>query len=306
MPIPLKDKKEFERRFNIELNKSKTLPNKSINDVLQILRQYRLEVVDVISAAPTEWSVYHGQQIRGEIDRLTNNLESLLYERMSTGLDDAWAAGLNAIDNTIAGIQTINPVAIGFSLEDLMISKDLASSLVTDVANSTREQIGREVMYHIMGKKANGNRLTPQDTIKSIGQLIIDDTARKGAPSSVFKSVADRASFILRTETGRVQNAALYAKTETLADEEDGVRKYWIASFSGRRDHRDTHQSLDRRTNPKNGGTPIPYKSLFTLSSGQKARFPHDPRLNAKETVNCLCRLGTTLMTDDELKEYYN
>jgi len=298
MPIPYADKKAFEKRFDIELRKARTLPDKTALDVKQILKQYRLEVNDVIQAAPTDWSVYHGEQVRTAIDGLTKDLDLVMGRRLSQGLDEAWEVGGGILEKSLVDMN-LNVSLFGFSAEDLVISKDIAAGLVTDVSDSTREGIMREVQYSIMGGRP------PSEAIRNIGQVIINDAARKGLPSSVFKSVTDRASFIVRTETGRVQNASLFAKTELIAEEEEGVRKYWIASYSSGRDHRSSHQSQDKQTNPKHGGTPIPYKRLFHLSSGQKARFPHDPRLSAKESVNCLCRLGTTMLDENELQEYY-
>lgn len=300
MPIPLPEKKKFERAFNVALNRAKKMPDDAAQLLLRDLRQYRLEVLNIISTPPTEWSMYHAQQIEGALVKATTELERAMGSSLTGSLDGAWAAGAGSIDEAVKVAElTLGGPLVGFSAEDLVLAKEISAGLVTDLSNSGREKIMQSVRLGIMGGKS-------QDTvIKDIGRVILADEARKGSPASAFKSLADRASFIARTETERVLNAGHYNKATSLHEEYGSeVRKYWMSDYGAGRDHRGTHRSLDQSTNPAHGGQPIAQKRLFQVGN-YKARFPLDPRLPAGESVNCLCRLGTTLLDNEELEELY-
>ena len=245
--------------------------------------------------AQTDWQAYYIPLLRTEIERATQQLESAMRNSMDKGLTKAWNDGLDLINKPfmVANIPT-NLFNIG--TEALTVTKELAADLVKDISRTSSGEIMKQIQYGILAKK-------PQlDVMKALGTIIVNDAKRKLQPQLTFKTLTHRTMAIARTETGRVLAAGHYAQMERMAEEYDELRKFWMATFDKR--GRPHHQHADLKTNPSHKGVPIKSNEMFSLGKYQ-GRMPHDPSLPASESVQCRCRLGTTLFNDAELEKYY-
>jgi len=297
MPLTLDQKRTYIKSFNAVLRRAAQFQNGSVDGVLQILKDYRLQVVDIISNSQG-WNIYWAQQMKQEIDREMRNLTNRLTLDLQTKMDSGFKLGQDFITEPLKQIG-LTSTMYGISAEDLSIAHSIAADLVTDIAQASSKSIAKQIEFGIMGNK------TQTDIIKRIGQVILSDTARQGAPQSTFKTLADRAEAIWRTETGRVLDMGHYAQGKATVDIYPGLKKYWIATFDNRA--RKNHINMDMQTNPEHGGIPIRFDKLFVFGPNKddKGRMPHDAQLAAKHTVSCRCTMATTLLEKEDYQELY-
>jgi len=303
MPVSIEQKLRFQKAFEAAIKKAANRQEIAMDGVWKILKDYRLQIVDIITGS-TGWDAYWAVQMRDAIDRASANLASALRNDISGKIDESWEQGREIILEPLqqAGSPTPN---IGLSLADLSLSKDLAADLVTDVSRQAAKNIARQIQLAILGGK------TQTDVVKELGRIVIGDEARKWRARSVFKTVVERSNVIYRTETMRTLNSGHYAQALASAQEYPNLRKYWMANNDARSRRIKQggieilyHVEVDTQTNPAHGGKPIPYSEDFTVL-GEKGSMPLDPRFSAKNVVRCRCRLGTTLLNDNELADFY-
>jgi hypothetical protein len=99
-----------------------------------------------------------------------------------------------------------------------------------------------------------------------------------------------RAETIARTESGRNVHAGLAEAFQQAVDRGDieagQLVKEWI--HAGRGVHsRESHREMD--------GKQVKWGEAFSLPSGARMQWPHDPAGGAGETANCRCTYSTTI-----------
>lgn len=300
MPISIEQKLRFQRAFNAAIKKASSMQEIAMDGVWNILKDYRSQIIDIITHSQG-WDAYWAAQMRDAIDRASANLASSLRNDINGKIDQSWEQGRNVVLEPFQQSEIILP-NVGISLEDLSLSKDLAADLVTDITRQSAKNISRQIQLGILGGK------TQIDIVKQLGRIIISDEARKEKASSVFGTVTERANVIYRTETMRILNAGQYAQSLAVSEEYPELRKFWMANNDSRSRHigdRFYHVEVDTATNPAHGGIPIPYKKDFIVLD-EKASMPLDPRMSAKNVVRCRCRMGTTMLNEKELNEFYS
>ena len=103
------------------------------------------------------------------------------------------------------------------------------------------------------------------------------------------RMLAFRAMTIARTETLRAANNGHIATVKKLLAANPHLEcvKTWMATMDDRT--RPDHWELDRKT-------VVGIDTPFVCESGEKLRWPHDPRGAAKEVIRCRCILMTSLV----------
>ena len=95
------------------------------------------------------------------------------------------------------------------------------------------------------------------------------------------------------TEAGRAMNAGMEAATESAAEDVGGGAEYTWNNWG---------DSRVRLTHVAAGGQTRGEGETFTVG-GETCRYPCDPQLSAKESVNCRCWLTASVITDSEEDE---
>ncbi|PJF20565.1 MAG: hypothetical protein CUN56_15525, partial [Phototrophicales bacterium] len=98
--------------------------------------------------------------------------------------------------------------------------------------------------------------------------------------------VAYEVERIIRTELGRAFNVGAMAQAEANLSVVPELKKRWIATADDRT--RDSHIAAHLATLEN----PIPLKQAFRVGNSQ-LMYPLDPMGEAKETINCRCRMVT-------------
>lgn len=126
------------------------------------------------------------------------------------------------------------------------------------------------------------DRITLQIGLGTVGGKSVGDVARAvlgtGLKKGAFKTAAQRADTIARTELNRVANLGTLKRLEDSATRIPTLGKEWHSA----------HDPRVRPTHSKADGQVVPVNEPF-LVGGHKAMHPLDPDLPAEESVYCRC-----------------
>jgi hypothetical protein len=265
----------YERKLKQLRRQADRLPKDAIRRALELLKDTRIRIVSTVAA--TEWKLAYLGDLRSEIDRLIAEFIRRYSDEMLILTEEGFDLGIALVDEPLAdaGIYKAMPA---LSRTQLEIMQGFTVDLITDIGDDTRKRILTSIQLGLLGEK-------PQNKV-------IREIGRNLTSPSVFKTIADRAETISRTETMRVLNLTHQARLDRVAKHAPELKKYWIATRDSRT--RPSHAAVAQATNPDWGGTPIPLKDKFVIG-GHKADGPHDPGLPAAESINCRCTIGTIL-----------
>lgn len=284
MPNP--KQKKFQKKVEQLIRQANRLDDAVVKRVLELLRQARADVSAAVVSAGG-FDLANQAQIEAAIRRVFQEFARQYNVILTEEQIRAWDIGKKLVDEPLRTLGTTMEITVSalpeLSRELLAVMQGITAELVTGLSQDAVDKITFEVRRALLG----GQNIT--QVIKNIGGSIT-----RGR----FKTIADRAEFIARTEINRVLNTATIARTEQVVERIPGLKKFWIHSADNR--VRPSHETVGRATNPTFGGTPIPIKQKFTVG-GYKANGPHDPSLPASEVINCRCRLG--YVVPDEITE---
>ena len=236
-------------------------------EMVRLLNQTRMTILDRLSdIAPEKFEARHLQAIMAEVDEQLARFQPQAIQAIAGGSQQAFANGAAVVDKVIADTPLILKMPV---LGEKLLDQAAAfnADLVTNLTGEIRAKINTEVQLGVLGAK------NPADIRKAIGTNLKD--------KSIFKTIADRAETITRTEVGRVYSMATDERMKQVAEIEPGVRKFWIATPGPRT--RDSHVAAGNKYTEDN---PIPVDEYFVVG-GAKLRFPRDPAGPAEETINC-------------------
>ena len=182
---------------------------------------------------------------------------------------DAGVAAATVVQAEAARFSPTAPTtgAVGIAPTTLSVLHELSADLVTRVTDDTRAAIAREIRLAALGGRSF------EELLRTIG-------ASLDSPS-IFGTLRNRAEAIARTETHRAYMTGYAQHGDELAARFPGLRKTWRHL---------THRPSDRPEHVALDGMTIPWEDTFSVG-GESARWPHDPRLSARQSVNCRCRL---------------
>lgn len=236
------------------------LQEHEIKRVLALLANSRTEVAARI--AETEWQAYRLPELQRAINAGIDHFSAQYGQAQSGILANMWEAGVDMIDGPlrVAGIESMLPELSRTTLE---IMQGYSLDLIGGVSSDLKKKINSELTNGLLGAK------TPHQVMEAIGKNL--------KSPGVYRSIAERAETITRTEMGRVHSLSRQARIEaTVANNPDlPWKKKWHAS--GKAHPRRWHAQL-------NGSE----EALDVLWYGF-IPYPHAPGLPAKEVVNCGC-----------------
>lgn len=204
---------------------------------------------------------------RAPIEALTHRL----HQVATSYLRKAWNLGTDLIEHPLsaAGV-TVAPLghvaeAEAFTPAQLLaVLEHYTADLITALGDEARRRISG-----ILARAALG-QLTSHEAVRLIAGAL-------DSPS-VFRTLEGRAQAIFRTEIGRTFSAAGQLRMAEMGSRLPGLAKSWLAVNDERT--RPTHRIAN--------GQVVPVDEYFTVG-GERALYPRDPLLSAKESVNCRC-----------------
>lgn len=257
------------------------LSDAQLRAALAALNDARAGIIDRLVAAAAGGNTYSATVLATlitDVQRIGAEYELRLGQSMEGALRRAWDIGASTLPDawTAAGIG--ETFRIGLDTRLLDIASQLTADLVRDVSQNFITLVSREIRLGALGA------LSVQETMRRVRALLATQPDRLNGRFGPILSQAER---IVRTEIMRAYSLANEARTRQAAEIVPGLRKYWLATPDPRT--RDTHMAAWMRYRPGGSVGPIPVKDDFIVG-GFKAAYPYDPRLPARESINCRCR----------------
>jgi hypothetical protein len=230
--------------------------------MLALLEELQGQVrTELGKAALGSWDAYH---LRHYLDAIEGQVE--VFRRTAQAeagglLDTAWNQGKALVDNPLA----TNGIYTGFYLSTSVLDtlKDYTFHRIDGLSAAAWDRVKGELTLGVLGGK------TPQEVAKAIGENLNDP--------SVFKSIADRAEVITKTEMGRVFSEASQLRMEQAAESVEGLEKQWLHAG---------HPKVARLAHVAASGQHVPVNEPFKIG-GINMMYPRDPGAPLEETFNC-------------------
>ncbi len=271
------------------IRQADTLDGVAARRVLSVLRDARTRVAArLISAEGFNLTVL--SQLQNEIDFTFQSFRTRALEFLNEDTVRSFELGGELVDNPLraAGANIQVSALPNISTRALEIQFERNTRFITNLSQEVANRVNGQILLSITGEQ------TPQQAMAEIGRNI---------KQGVFKTAADRAEAIVRTEVNTVLNNTTLHRLEQAKRQIPGLRKFWMhAGDTGNPHARGEHIRVWQQTDPRLGGTPIPINQDFIVG-GERASGPHDPRLSAKNVIRCRCRLGTTIAQAEIVSE---
>lgn len=216
-----------------------------------------------------DFEARHLSALRREIGEVLGEMESQMQVQINTSADVIAESATNEIAQPITTHTNIELRLPALPRSMLDTYSDFTISLLQNVSDEARAAITREVGLAAVGAK------TRDEAIRTIGENLTD--------RSIFTTLNHRAEAILETEMGRLRSQARHNRMEALAEDNDGLKKYWRTSGDTR--VRTSHV-LAGQTYTKSRAIGVDEK--FRVG-GHDALYPRDISLPAGESVRCRC-----------------
>ena len=259
-----RSKKEiaFQRKVDELISRAQNLENAEVTKVITLLSDARKEVAATV--AQTEWQAYRLPEFKNAIDRALQEFGNKYGVDLREAQRSFWEDGINIVDAPLrevgvyASFPAIDTTVLG-------IMQGYGADLIKGLAKDAALRINNEITMGLMGQK------TPYEVMQAVGANLTD--------KSIFTSIAARAETIVRTEAGRVLEAASQARLEAAAGLVPGLQKQW---FHGEnvRVPRPSHLAVVEQIRDVDKPFDV---------GGEKLMYPRDPAGSAKNTINCSC-----------------
>jgi len=267
------NEERFIRRQLALIREANKLDDVTIKKIIRHLRTARVELAARLSSVQLDNT--NLAAIKQMIDQEIRIFDNAARAAIAADSEKAFFAGSEITDSALSltdeGKRILQALpAIDDSV--LIGMTNFSGDLITGVSNDLRKNINTQIFLGVQGE------LPLNEVINNIGTSI-----KKG----VFRSAKARAEFVTRTEINRVLSVSQDLRAKEIAIVAPKTEKFWLTAGDGR--VRKTHVEVGAQTNPASGGTPIGINKDFIVG-GFPAKGPYDPRLPAKEVVNCRCR----------------
>jgi hypothetical protein len=262
----------------------------SLKQLLADFEALKRSLTNRILKDVTDFRRMNLQALLADVDKLIAETEAQILKATAADLETSAERGRAAVDEPAKAAGVIVTPALPGLDRDLVIA---GFGNTADLLSLPMKQFGAEVKAGLRRVSLAGD-----NRFEEI-QKLRDKIAGQGFDNAQF-----RAERIIRTEVGRVFNAAQFARMEELAKTFPFLRKGWRATKDGRTrtGHREAGNVYAR-------GAGIPVSDLFAVNvydegSGTKApkligtaklRYPLDPnvqpagKVGAGATIMCRC-----------------
>jgi len=269
---------QFRSKINKLLKDADKLDAQALRRTNQLLFDMKKRInARLANEALEGWDLTHLPRLKIAMNQVVSEFQRQYNNALNSFTTEAFEKGIELVDE---------PMRIAYetfalpelSRQTLGIMQGYSADLVVGVSNDVRRWINSELTLGITGEKS------PFQIMQGIGKKVKGYAWEKGTP---MDKAMRRAEVITRTEISRVLNLSTWKRQEQLSENYPETKKYWIQFPS--KYPRDVHRSVMNATNPASGGTPIPINQDYIVGT-ERAKAPHDPRLSAKNVIQCGCR----------------
>lgn len=243
------------------------LEGRTLAELRRELEEVKNATLLRLSAARADWDIHQAQVILAEIERQMRVWEVSATQRITSAMQQADVLGRAQVIAALKAGGVEISVAPAISSAMLSVSIQTLPVLITGVSRETIRRIGGILRSTVLAQQ------TPFAAMQEIARFI-PPTGNPGPFGAAFR----RAEAIVRSEVGRIAQTANHATLAELDRRDGGYSKEWIA-------HLDSHT---RPTHIAANGQRVKVSEPFRVG-GSLLLYPHDPRGNPAQTVNCRC-----------------
>lgn len=271
------------------------LSDTEIRFAIAVLKDARSELVDRMLAAAGNNSTYTTtvlQSLLVEVNRIGFEYDARLRRHMTDALRQAWDLGASAIPSSweAGGIEV--RFTLGLDTRLLDVASQISADMIRDVSRQFIDGVTREIRLGVLGAAS------VQATISKVQAYLATQPQRLTGKLGPLVYQAER---IVRTEIMRVYSLADEARRRQAKELVPGLRKYWLATPDART--RPDHLSAWARYRPGGIVGPIDIDADFIVG-GERAAYPYDPRLSARQIVNCF--VGSTVVSAPDIRRGFS
>jgi hypothetical protein len=254
--------RRFARKVKALIRHADRLRESEVKAVIRLLDEARRDVASIV--ATTDWQAYRLPEMKAAIERALQKFGDRYGVDLREAQQEFWQIG---VDMTDLPLREVGVVAAVPEIDTAMLSilQGYSSDLISGLARDAIKKINQELTLGLMGQKS------PFDVMKAVGRNLNDP--------GVFRSIRSRAETIVRTEAGRVLEAAGQARKEKAAKLIPGLQKQWYYGHSPKMP-RTSHMAAHGQV--RNVDEPF-------LVDGEELMYPRDPNGSASNTINCGC-----------------
>ena len=251
------------------------LEGSALKRLLSLLKELQSEIRRELSETPEErFRAEHLRSLLAVVNDMISDYSVRLQSVMNKELERFYHRGSNDFDEMLE-VQGIKAPMFGLPRDVLEIAQGFSADLISGITDDLRNRINRILRLGIL----RGD--SPFKIMREIGARI---------DRGPFKTVAQRAETVARTELLRIYSLGHWARMQSTAEYIPSLRKRWVSSRDPR--VRPSHAKADGQT--------VPWDKPFIIG-GHKAMYPRDPRLPPEESINCRC-LMIPVITEEELE----
>lgn len=257
--------------------------------MLRLLSQTRKEVWQRVSSVTAEqWQITYARSLVAELDVKMDELRRGFETVTAEGVEKMFYATEEGMTQMMrAGLGDKLFLAPRVSPEILSAATSFWQNQYVSMTAAAKTQINSIIQTTVLAGRSP----------YSAAQLI----APKLTTPSVFKTLANRAEAIARTETMHVHSIASQDGISQMAKRNPRVRKIWVSVLDPKRT-RPSHAAAHFRYQVGGSVGPIKHDEMFVVG-GSNMMYPRDAAGPAKEVVQCMCVLISVVVEKKKRKK---
>jgi hypothetical protein len=205
---------EYREELLAILDRADILDAKAMRQITALVREMQHEVNDRLSfelgrllrGEGGSWGVYWLPRLQAAIADVVREIGQRTAEELSGHLADSYSLGAEIVDTGLSvakGLQVTSPV---ITARTLSVIAPFSAKLIVAITDSTRETIDKAIRRTVALGEA------PDKLMQKLQGHI-------GTEGTPFRTVAQRAEVIARTELSRVQGLASEARLRSISQE---------------------------------------------------------------------------------------
>lgn len=231
-----------------------------LRNALRSAQQATMErMVDTTKA----WEYSQTKALMQELDAQLMRIDGLMVQQTQGLQAQGWNAGETLLPDMLQELKLQVQWTPRIDSKLLDIAQATVPELISGVTRGIKSDVSRLLRNAALGQ------WPVYDLMHKIGTV-----TGKGPWASAFA----RGEAIYRTEQGRMYGAANLGRLEELGKTEDGWMKEWVSS-------EDVRVRFDH---VKANGQRVPTDGYYEVG-GEKALYPLDPNLSARQSIHCRC-----------------
>lgn len=180
---------------------------------LELLDEARRRINDAMVTAP-EFEAAYLPQIRDAVEREMTDFATKYEAELKTLQTSGWALGASKIDRPLQ-MQGVTVALPDLSPQLLRVAQGFSADLVKGISTEALNAINREIQLGVL----TGRSVT--DVAKELGRNLTTEGTR-------WKTVADRAEEIARTEMARVHSLATQERMKQAVEFVPGLQEEFV------------------------------------------------------------------------------